>query len=528
MRTSGITLLALCWSLCGAAEFAQDDAGSVRRERSAYVDAQFGSGKQGSGANTDRGRVYLNLGAPNGITRLASSRLFFPIEIWRYSEAPELGIRYELQILFYQRNGTGEYKLYSPNLNSIRDLLNPQSSTRGMFPVNDTITEGDIRTRLTVSPAESEVIDAAVSVARGIKGVGNDEVLALVAAPPGAVRQTLRPAVSSRMLSSADRPPMTVFRSVSPEGVPQVDLLIATTVSDRIALEVQQGDATLARYETTLHFGASRQVRYQHRLELLPGDYRLFFTVDARTFPYTLSIPAPTPGRANVGELLTGFASDAQRSRTPFEFGGMRVEPAPNGNIAVVELGQPGRVTWRLRRGLETIWIARGEGQGTVTHTIGDTGVAPGAYTLEVSANDETRSCTVQVGGERPTQLTVSYNANLTSAERYRSLGHQYLARGNAAEARAWLERSWRAQPADATKIELCRMAVLAGQYDSARADLGKILERDPDNFEALTVMAYIEVQLQDNAVAERLYSRALQIHSSPDVAKALASLRAK
>jgi Tfp pilus assembly protein PilF len=145
---------------------------------------------------------------------------------------------------------------------------------------------------------------------------------------------------------------------------------------------------------------------------------------------------------------------------------------------------------------------------------------------LEVTANDETRSCPVQVGGERPAALTVSYNANLTSAERYRSLGHQYLARGNAAEAKAWLERAWREQPTDATRIELCRIAALTGQYDAARTDLKAILDRGPDNFEALTVLAYIEVQLQDTAVAERLYSRALEIHSSPAVAKALAELR--
>ncbi len=507
---------AILMALCGAALFAQENE---RAQRSAYVDAQFGSGKQGSGANTDRGRVYLNLGAPNAVTRLASSRVFFPIEMWRYAEAPELGIRYELQLLFFQPNGTGEYKLYSPNLNSIRDLMNPQTSTRGLFPVNDIVTEADIRTRLTLSPAESEVIDAAVSVARGVKGMGNDEVLALVAARPGAVPRSLRAEVSSRMLT--DRPPLTVFQTTSPEGVPQVDILLAASVSDRIALEVQEGDATLARYETALHFGTARQVRYEQRLVLLPGEYRLFFTADQRTYPYTLSVTAG----AAISGLMVGFASDAQRSRTPFEFGGLRLEPASNGTIAAIQLAKPGRVTWRLRRGLETMWIARSEGEGMTTHAIGDVTVAPGAYTLEATANDETRSMAVQVGGDRPSAVTVSYNANLTAAERDRSLGHQYLSRGNAAEARRWLEQSWKAQPSDATKIELCRIAALTGQYDAARTELKQILDRDANNFEALTTLAYVEAQLQDDAVAEGLYRRALEIRPSPAVAKALESL---
>jgi hypothetical protein len=300
-----------------------------------------------------------------------------------------------------------------------------------------------------------------------------------------------------------------------------VDILLAASVSERIALEVQEGDATLARFETALHFGVARQVRYEQRLVLLPGEYHLFFTADQRTYPYTLSV---TPGEALSG-LMVGFASDAQRSHTPFEFGGLRLEPSPNGNIAAIQLAKAGRVVWRLRRGLETIWIARSEGEGMTTHAIGDVTVAPGAYTLEVAANDETRSMPAQVGGERPSAVTVSYNANLTAAERDRSLGHQYLSRGNAAEARRWLERSWTEQPSDATKIELCRIAALTGQYDSARAELKQILDRDANNFEALTTLAYVEVQLQDNAVAAGLYRRAREIRPSPAVAKALESL---
>jgi Tfp pilus assembly protein PilF len=177
---------------------------------------------------------------------------------------------------------------------------------------------------------------------------------------------------------------------------------------------------------------------------------------------------------------------------------------------------------------LETIWIARGEGQGSVVHSIGDASIAPGAYTLEVTADGETQSSAVQVGGPRLSAPTISYNANLSAAERHRALGHQYLARGNSAEARVWLERSWREQPTDATQIEILRLSVLAGQYDSARIVLKGILERDPENFEALTTLAYIEAQLQDNEIAERLYTRALRIHDSLAVARALAGLRTK
>jgi GWxTD domain-containing protein len=126
--------------------------------RVAYIDANFGSGKLLSGYHTDRGRMYLTLGAANKVSRIVSSRDFFPIEIWYYDGAPGLGIHYQLNFLFFQRHAAGDYVLYSPSLDTIRALLNPQASTRGMFPVNDVVTEADIRTRLKVPPAEEEVI----------------------------------------------------------------------------------------------------------------------------------------------------------------------------------------------------------------------------------------------------------------------------------------------------------------------------------------------------------------------------------
>jgi len=58
-------------------------------------------------------------------------------------------------------------------------LLNPQSGNRGIFGVNDVITPGDIRTKLTVSPVEEEVIEAATGIARGITRKRNEELMVM-------------------------------------------------------------------------------------------------------------------------------------------------------------------------------------------------------------------------------------------------------------------------------------------------------------------------------------------------------------
>src|SRR5277367_2409523 len=68
--------------------------------RLAYIDAEFGSSKARSGANTDQGRIYLSLGAPVKISRIPSSRIFVPLEIWYYDAIPGY-LNTELRLMFY-------------------------------------------------------------------------------------------------------------------------------------------------------------------------------------------------------------------------------------------------------------------------------------------------------------------------------------------------------------------------------------------------------------------------------------------
>jgi cytochrome c-type biogenesis protein CcmH/NrfG len=52
-----------------------------------------------------------------------------------------------------------------------------------------------------------------------------------------------------------------------------------------------------------------------------------------------------------------------------------------------------------------------------------------------------------------------------------------------------------------------------------------RVLATNPNNFEALSVFAYVETRFQDYAIAAELYRRALAIQDSPAVRLALAKL---
>ena len=329
-------------------------------ERVAYIDAKFGSSKPGSGVNTDQGRVYLALGPPNKITQLPSSRIFYPIEIWYYSVIPGV-INTEVSLMFFQKNGVGFPKLYSPTLDTVRALLNPQSSNVHMFGPNDGLNEQDIRNVLKVPPSEDEVVSAAVNVASGVRYEGNDEILGKVSSPGYMLGLKMRTEVNSMVTSRlvTAHPKLETVESVSTFGGSQIDLKLETSAQREIDVEVFEGDAAVYQNQLHLRFPDVTAVLYTHRLDLLPGSYRVIITVDGNASPYGLEVHS-----AQIGEIQrANWGGDVSGRATPFEFDGRQLELNPEGRYAVVPLPRPGKVTWMIRRGGQMLWRGYSDGQ---------------------------------------------------------------------------------------------------------------------------------------------------------------------
>jgi Tfp pilus assembly protein PilF len=122
----------------------------------------------------------------------------------------------------------------------------------------------------------------------------------------------------------------------------------------------------------------------------------------------------------------------------------------------------------------------------------------------------------------------MSANANLHPALRHAFVAHQWLLRGKVDEARRSLQASLAKGITEEARIELARVDALDGNLDIARDEVKSVLAGQPDNFEALSVFAYIETRFQDYAVAAELYRRALAVQDSPAVRAALAKLPVK
>ena len=93
-------------------------------ERLAYANKFFGRGTTREGWQTDRGRIWILLGEPLSRNRVQDDMLVYPAEVWMYSGEPELGLPPFFYVMFYQRFGSGEYRLYSPLSDGPDKLLN--------------------------------------------------------------------------------------------------------------------------------------------------------------------------------------------------------------------------------------------------------------------------------------------------------------------------------------------------------------------------------------------------------------------
>ncbi len=79
-----------------------------------YANKNFGRGLQSGGWRSDMGRVYITLGEPKDIARYESETNLYPLQIWFYSGINGAGMPSSFNIVFFKKDGAGDYVLYSP------------------------------------------------------------------------------------------------------------------------------------------------------------------------------------------------------------------------------------------------------------------------------------------------------------------------------------------------------------------------------------------------------------------------------
>jgi GWxTD domain-containing protein len=78
-----------------------------------HANQRYGRNTPREGWMTDQGRMYIILGEPLGVEIFETSGIY-PAEVWTYNGDRSKGLPTQFNLVFFQRSGAGEYKLYSP------------------------------------------------------------------------------------------------------------------------------------------------------------------------------------------------------------------------------------------------------------------------------------------------------------------------------------------------------------------------------------------------------------------------------
>ncbi len=99
-------------------------------ERVHFADQNFGRESAKRGSQTERGYFYLLLGKPLERQFFTTFSQVWPMELWYYKGATEYGLPPYFYLIFYQPQGLGDYRLYSPGVEGPETLVIPSMTAR--------------------------------------------------------------------------------------------------------------------------------------------------------------------------------------------------------------------------------------------------------------------------------------------------------------------------------------------------------------------------------------------------------------
>ncbi|UCC38182.1 MAG: GWxTD domain-containing protein [Candidatus Aminicenantes bacterium] len=127
--------------------------------RISYANYSFGRGVPKPGWKTDRGRIYIILGEPGDIEQIIGETQVYNTEIWFYQGLTRYGLPAGFNLIFFQKDGVGEYILYRPTSDGPQALmtsyLGDQADYLAAFRALKKISPNLARNSLSLIPGES-------------------------------------------------------------------------------------------------------------------------------------------------------------------------------------------------------------------------------------------------------------------------------------------------------------------------------------------------------------------------------------
>jgi GWxTD domain-containing protein len=282
--------------------------------RIAFADARFGVGSGMEGWRTDRGRTYITLGEPQQKQVFHNSANLYPFEIWFYAgTTPSLPRAF--YVLFYQREGSGDYQFYSPYLDGPDKLTTGVEAINfpgaGLKMIRD--SAGPEAARISLSLIPDEPID----LNSGERSLESDILLQKIKGwanlPENRAdilrRRTLKESVSARMVLQGRNLDIVALPIRDSRGMTRLDYAIRLHNPSDLSLTAEEnGRYTYAVEVRVRVFGPDNRLLFTQQKSVSGSiDKRKFDTVKDRPFGYQGTLPL-APGKYRLDFEFTDWS----------------------------------------------------------------------------------------------------------------------------------------------------------------------------------------------------------------------------
>jgi len=286
-------------------------------QRIAFANARFGIGSGEEGWRTDRGRTYITLGPPQQKEVFRNSANLYPMEIWFYS-SPSPALPPFFYVMFYQREGSGDYRFYSPytdgpdKLATGVEAINSRSAALRM--IRDSAGPEVARVSLTLLPDEPvDETSGTVSLEsdillNSIKNLANlpvnrDEILR---------RKALKENVSSRLLLEGRNLDIVTFPARDSRGLTRLDYAVRLHNPKDLSMTAEpDGRYSYAVEVRVVVFGKDNRPIFTQEKKLTDSITKARFdTVKDKVFGYEGILPLP-PGKYHLDFQFTDWTQKA-------------------------------------------------------------------------------------------------------------------------------------------------------------------------------------------------------------------------
>jgi len=169
----------------------QNEFRAEHQKRLEYANKMYGRSSPLPGWKTDRGRIYIILGPPRNIEQYTNVNGVYPTEIWFYMGDVSVGLPTAFNVIFFKRNGVGDYILYSPTNDGPRSLVaDSMGGFRDLSRVSSRLTDDQAAYQAlkelepTLAPQVLSLIPGQQTLP-GMESLASIKLIADIAALPG-------------------------------------------------------------------------------------------------------------------------------------------------------------------------------------------------------------------------------------------------------------------------------------------------------------------------------------------------------